>query len=82
MKNVFQTNKKFMHMILEGYKKQYENNLKFFEETKKKEILDENEKTKLFSQTYILYDDAGVVKSTFVSELQQCVNIFFSIYDI
>ena len=30
----------------------------------------------MFSQTYILYDDAGVVKPTFVSELQQYVNIF------
>ena len=59
---------------LEEYKKQYENNLKLFEETKK--ILEENEKRKLFSQTHILYDDAGVVKPTFVSELQQYVNIF------
>ena len=42
----------------------------------KKKILEENEKRKLFSQTYILYDDAGVVKPTFVSELQQYVNIF------
>ena len=38
--------------------------------------MEENEKRKLFSQTYILYDDAGVVKPTFVSELQQYVNIF------
>ena len=35
----------------------------------------ENEK-KVFSQTYILYDKAGVVKPTFVSELEQYVNIF------
>ena len=38
--------------------------------------MEENEKRKLFSQTYIRYDDAGVVKPTFVSELQQYVNIF------
>ena len=38
--------------------------------------MEENEKRKLFSQTYILYGDAGVVKPTFVSELQQYVNIF------
>ena len=61
---------------LEEYKKQYENNLKLFEETKKK-ILNENEKKqKLFPHTYILYDDAGMVKPTFVSKLQQYVNIF------
>ena len=42
----------------------------------RKKILEENEKRKLFSQTKILYDDAGIVKSTFVSELQQYVNIF------
>ena len=65
---------------LEEYKKQYENNLKLFEETKtntkNEENLEENEKTKMFSQTYILYDDAGVVKPNFVSELQQYMNIF------
>ena len=30
----------------------------------------------MFSQTYILYDKAGVVKPTSVSELEQYVNIF------
>ena len=30
----------------------------------------------MFSQTYILYDKAGVVKPTFVSELEQYVSIF------
>ena len=30
----------------------------------------------MFSQTYILYDKADVVKATFVSELEQYVNIF------
>ena len=30
----------------------------------------------MFCQTYILYDKAGVVKPTFVSELEQYVNIF------
>ena len=48
--------------------------MKLFKETKKK-LIDENEK-KVFSQTYILYDKTGVVKPTFVSELEQYVNIF------
>ena len=30
----------------------------------------------MLSQTYILYDKAGMVKPTFLSELQQYVNIF------
>ena len=30
----------------------------------------------MFLQTYILYDKAGVVKPTSVSELEQYVNIF------
>ena len=30
----------------------------------------------MFSQTYILYDKAGVVKPTFVGELEQYVSIF------
>ena len=52
----------------------YEKNLKLFEETKKKKLIEENEK-KVFSQTYILYDKASIVKPTFVSELEQYVNI-------
>ena len=38
-------------------------------------LIEENEK-KVLSQTYILYDKAGMVKPTFVIELQQYVNIF------
>ena len=38
-------------------------------------MIDENEK-KVFSQTYRLCDKTGVVKPTFVSELEQYVNIF------
>ena len=38
-------------------------------------MIEENEK-KVLSQTYILYDKAGMVKPTFVIELQQYVNIF------
>ena len=30
----------------------------------------------MFSQTYILYDNARVIKPTFLSELDQCGNIF------
>ena len=30
----------------------------------------------MFSQTYILYDKAGVVKPTFVGELEQYVSTF------
>ena len=65
----------------EEYKKQYENNLKLLEVTKKKSWR-KTKKKKLFPQTYILHNDAGVVNPTFVSELQQYLNIFFSIYNI
>ena len=33
-------------------------------------------KRKVFSQTYILYENAGVIKPTFLSEVDQYVNIF------
>ena len=39
-----------------------------FEETKKKFFI-ENEEKKKFSQAYILYNDAGVGKPTYISEL-------------
>ena len=45
-------------------------------------LLDHQEQKKIFSQTYILYDESGVVKPTFVSELHQEINIFFRIYNI
>ena len=38
--------------------------------------MEENKKKPLLSQTYILYDDAGMVERTFVSKLQQYLNIF------
>ena len=39
---------------------------------KKKKMIEENEKN-VFSKTYILHDKAGMVKPTFVSELEQYV---------
>ena len=42
----------------------------------KKNIFIENEEKKVFSQTYVLYDDAGAVKPTYVSELERYINIF------
>ena len=48
----------------------------YLKKQQQKKIAEENEKKNLFSQTYILYDDAGVVKLTFVSELRQYVNIY------
>ena len=51
------------------------NSLILFEETKKN-IFIENEEKKVFSQTYVLYDDAGAVKPTYVSELERYINIF------
>ena len=61
-------NKKFWWKI----KKNYENNKLKFEELKKKFY----RTRKIFSQTYILYDRAGVVRPTFVTELRQYVDIF------
>ena len=43
---------------------------------KRKKNLEKREQEKFFSQTYILYDNAGVIKPTFVSELDQYVNVF------
>ena len=42
----------------------------------KKKMMEENEK-KVFSKTYILHDKAGMVKPTFVSELEQYVIFTF-----
>ena len=41
----------------------------------KNNLIEENEK-KVFSQMYILYDNSNVLKQTFVSEIEQYVNIF------
>ena len=38
-------------------------------------MIEENEK-KVFLQTYILYDNSNVLKPTFVSKIEQYVNIF------
>ena len=37
---------------------------------------DQQKQKKIFSQTYILYDESGAFKPTFVTELHQEVNIF------
>ena len=50
--------------------------MKLFEEAKnkkKKKKLLRRRKKKVFSKTYILHDKAGMVKPTFVSELEQYV---------
>ena len=54
------------------------NNLK----KQKNKLTEENEKKKVFSQTFILYNKAGVLKPTSVTELEQYVNVSFSIYNI
>ena len=46
---------------------------------KKKKKTDRGEQKKVFSQTYILFDKAGVVNPTFVGELEQYVNIFLNL---
>ena len=56
-------------------RKKKNNSLKLLED-QKKILLDQQEQKKMFSQTYILYDESGVVKPTFVSELHQEINIF------
>ena len=56
-------------------------NVKQFEETKKQTHRGERKK-KVFSQTFILYNKAGVLKPTSVTELEQYVNVSFSIYNI
>ena len=52
-----------------------EKKLKLFKGTKNK-VLEELEESKTFSQTYILYDISGVLKQTFVSELEKFTNIY------
>ena len=44
--------------------------------TKQNKKADRGEQKNVSFQTYILYDKAGVVNSTFVSELEQYLNIF------
>ena len=60
---------------VEDLEKEKNNSFKLLED-QKKNLLDQQEQKKIFLQTYILYDESGVVKPTFVSELNQDVNIF------
>ena len=57
------------------YEKQKKKKLKLFEETKNK-LLEELEESKIFSQIYILYDISGILKQTFVSELEKFTNTY------
>ena len=61
--------------IVEELEKEKNNSLKLLED-QKKNLLDQQEQKKIFSHTYILYDESGVVKPTFVTELHQEWNIF------
>lgn len=54
--------------------KEKNNSLKLLEN--EKILLNQQEQENIFSQNYILFDQSEVVKSTFVSELHQKVNIF------
>ena len=55
--------------------KEKNNSLKLLED-QQKILLDQQKQKKIFSQNYILYDESGVVKPTFVTKLHQEVNIF------
>ena len=52
-----------------------EKKLKLFKEIKNK-LLEKLEESKIFSQTYILYDISGVLKQTFFSKLERFTNIY------
>ena len=43
---------------------------------KKKKLLEELKESKIFSQTYILYNISGVLKQTFLGELGKFTNIY------
>ena len=49
--------------IVKSFRGEYEKNVELFKKTKKN-LIEENEK-KVFSQTYILYDNSNVLKPTF-----------------
>ena len=49
--------------------------MKLLEGTKKK-LVEKLEESKIFSQTYILYDVSSVLKETFVTEFEKYANIF------
>ena len=66
--------------ITKNFREEYEKNVELFKKTKKN-LIEENKK-KVFSQTYILQDNSNVLKPTFVSEIEQYINIFFTIYNI
>ena len=67
----YRTQENFVNNLREEKEKK----LKLFEETKNK-LLEELEESKIFSQTYILYDISSVLKQTFVSELEKFTNIY------
>ena len=52
---------------VEDLEKEKNNSLQLLEDQKKKS-LEQKERNKGFSQTYISYDESGAVKPTFVSE--------------
>ena len=58
---------------MNNLREEKEKKLKLFEETKNK-LPEELEETKIFSKTYILYNISGVLKQTFVSELEKFTN--------
>ena len=61
--------------FVNNLREEKEKKIKLFEETKNK-LLEELEESKIFSQTYILYDISSVLKQTFVSELEKFTNIY------
>ena len=61
--------------LINNFEENYTNNLILFEETIK-QVFIENEEKRVLSQTYILCDDAGTVKPTYISKLEWYVNIF------
>ena len=79
-KKIFPDEKKFLEYIeqkeiVKSTKEEYEKNVELFKKTKKN-LIEENENKKEFSLTYIFYDNSNVLKPTFVSEIEQYVNIF------
>ena len=79
-KKYFQVKKTFFNIALKKifgiiYETQKKKKLKLFEKTKNK-LLEELEESKIFSQTYILYDISGILKQTFVSELEKFTNTY------
>ena len=68
---LYQAQENFVNNLQEEKEKK----LKLLKKTKNK-LLEELEESKIFSQTYILYDISSVLKQTFVSELEKFTNIY------